>query len=175
MEIAETIRRRDPGALEHRFFRELDLAWKAVSRLRRRREAPLADLGDFDCIAIDEAQDLTPLESLVVVELAAATGTNATVLVAGDEAQTVRPTDFEWGWFQDLFHHRLSSPVDFKLQTNLRSPRRIAILVNRVWDLYGAIAKSERPGGGGRGGNRRELRRPGVPLHGQARRLNWMS
>ena len=145
VEVAETLRRRDARPLE-RFFGELDLAWRAVQHLRSSGPGPFAE---FDCIALDEAQDLTPIEALLVVELAAGLGRNGRLLVAGDEAQTVRPTDFEWGWFQDLIHHRIESPQDFKLQVNLRSPVRIATLVNRVWDLYGAIAKQERPSGSG--------------------------
>ncbi len=151
VEVCETLRRRDPRPVESRFFLELDLAWNAVQRIRSKGAGKWAE---FDCIALDEAQDLTPIEALAIVELAVAhSGTTVpeawdlNLLVAGDEAQTVRPTDFEWGWFQDLLHFRLASPIEFKLQTNLRSPRRIATLVNRVWDLYGAIAKSERPGG----------------------------
>jgi hypothetical protein len=145
VEIAETLRKRGAAALEQKFFPELDLAWQAVQRIRAQGAGAFAG---FDCIALDEAQDLTPIEALAMVELAAALA-KPVVLVAGDEAQTVRPTDFEWGWFQDLIHHRLGSPIETKLQTNLRSPRRIALLVNRVWDLYGAIAKRERPGGAG--------------------------
>jgi tetratricopeptide (TPR) repeat protein len=145
VEIAETLRRRDAHPME-RFFGELDLAWKAVEQVRSNGAGPLAE---FDCIALDEAQDLTPIEALLVVELAASLGRDARLLVAGDEAQTVRPTDFEWGWFHDLIHHRIESPQDFKLQVNLRSPVRIATLVNRVWDLYGALAKQERPSGTG--------------------------
>ncbi len=147
LEVSETLRRRDARSVEQRFFPELDLAWQAVQKIRAHGAGQFAD---FDCMAIDEVQDLTPIEALVAVELAAAvsaSGPLLNLLVAGDEAQTVRPTDFEWGWFQDLIHFRLSSPVEFKLQTNLRSPKRIATLVNRIWDLYGAIAKQERPGG----------------------------
>jgi len=146
VEVAETLRRRDPQPVEQRFFRELDLAWDAVQQLRSRGAGGLAG---FDCVAFDEAQDLTPIEAMVVVELAVALGRDTSLLVAGDEAQTVRPTDFEWGWFQDLVHDRLASPVEFKLKVNLRSPQRIASLVNRAWDLYGAITKQERPGGSG--------------------------
>ena len=145
VEIAETLRRRGDQPLEQRFFLELELAWEAVQRIR---STGAGVFKDFDCIALDEAQDLTPIEALAAVELAAALK-KPYFLIAGDEAQTVRPTDFEWGWFQDLIHHRLGSPMEFKLQTNLRSPRRIAMLVNRVWDLYGTIAKHERPGGSG--------------------------
>jgi hypothetical protein len=144
VEVCETLRRRDSRPVEQRFFRELDLAWQAVNRIRT---AGAGAFAGYDCIAVDEAQDLTPIEALALVELAASIGGGLTVLVAGDEAQTVRPTDFDWGWFQDLLHFRLATPIEFKLQTNLRSPRRIATVVNRVWDLYGAIAKQERPGG----------------------------
>jgi len=145
VEVAETLRRRDARPIEQRFFQELNLAWNAVQRIRSHGAGGFAE---FDCIALDEAQDLTPIEALAIVEVAAhIDGVN--LLVAGDEAQTVRPTDFEWGWFQDLIHHRLVSPVEFNLQTNLRSPKRIATLVNRVWELYGAIAKHERPSGTG--------------------------
>jgi hypothetical protein len=89
VEIAETLRRRDPEPLEERFFLELDLAWRAAQKIR---ESGPGALRGFDCVALDEAQDLTPLEAMVVVELTAA-------------------------------------------------------LVNRCWNLYGAIAKHERPGG----------------------------
>ena len=44
---------------------------------------------------------------------------------------------------------RLDSPTEYKLSANLRSPRRIAELVNRVWDLYSHIQKQERPSGTG--------------------------
>ena len=124
VEIAETLRRRGAHP-EERFFGELDLAWKATQHVRVSGAAPFAD---FDCIALDEAQDLTPIEALLVVELAARVGRDMSLLVAGDEAQTVRPTDFEWGWFQDLVHHRIASPQDFKLQVNLRSPLRLSLI-----------------------------------------------
>ncbi len=71
------------------------------------------------------------------------------LLLAGDEAQTVRPTDFEWGWLSDLLHSRIGTPSEHKLSANLRSPHRIAELVNRVWDLYSHIQKQERPSGTG--------------------------
>ena len=61
----------------------------------------------------------------------------------------MRPTDFEWGWLSDLLHARLGTPSEYKLAANLRSPHRIAELVNRVWDLYSHIQKQERPSGTG--------------------------
>ena len=108
---------------------------------------------DIDCVAVDECQDLTPIETLLMVEAVRAAQNSrrhpVPLLLAGDEAQTVRPTDFEWGWLSDLLHSRLGTPTEYKLGANLRSPRRIAGLVNRVWDLYGHLQKQERPSGTG--------------------------
>src|SRR5262249_32315977 len=44
---------------------------------------------------------------------------------------------------------QVGTPAEHKLASNLRSPRRIAGLVNRVWDLYSRIEKQERPSGTG--------------------------
>ncbi len=145
---------RSPGTLAERYFPDLHLAWKAATALLTPgldgiNPSYLA----FDCIAVDETQDLTALESFAVSELARILGQHhrrpIPLLLAGDEAQTVRPTDFEWAWMSDLLHHRLATPSEFKLQSNLRSPRRLANLVNRVWDLYTEIDKIDRPSGSG--------------------------
>ncbi len=141
------------GSLAERYFPELGMAWQALSSLAEGgREVP-PELLDFDCIAVDECQDLTPLEASVVIELAAQIGKRrkspVPLLLAGDEAQTVRPTDFEFRWLNDLLHHRLGTPAEFRLSANLRSPRQIAMLVNRVWDLYDEIDKKDRPSGSG--------------------------
>ncbi len=99
---------------------------------------------------MDEIQDLTPLEAFVVLALGRnlnADGRYAPILLAGDEAQTVRPTDFEWAWLNDMLHTTLSQPLEFKLSVNLRSPRRIADVVNRAWDFYDYLHKHDRPSG----------------------------
>jgi hypothetical protein len=142
----ETLRKRQTGDIVETLFPELWLAWKAAGK-----ETPLHFL-NYDCIAVDEVQDLTPVEALILVRMAAAVrakGRNVTFLAAGDEAQTVRPSDFEWGWLSDMLHTMLGTPEEFKLARNVRSPRRIALLVNQAWDLYGNIAKQDRPSGGG--------------------------
>lgn len=155
LEVANTLRKRANGAFEERFFPEPYGAWKAAQTILRGGPAALAPRGllAFDCLAVDEAQDLTPIESLVLILLVQAAGAGQKdripVLIAGDEAQTVRPTDFEWGWFHDLLHHRLGQPAGFRLEENVRSPRRIAELVNRVWELYSNVAKHDRPSGAG--------------------------
>ncbi|MBK5293694.1 MAG: hypothetical protein JJE04_18700 [Acidobacteriia bacterium] len=137
------------GLLAARFFPDLQLAWSMVQKLP---DIPAASL-PWDCIALDECQDLTPIESFLVARLAKRLGElrglPVPVLIAGDEAQTVRPTDFEWAWLNDIFHAEVSTPSEHKLLSNLRSPRQIAELVNRVWDLYAHLEKRDRPSGQG--------------------------
>jgi len=146
---------RNVGSLAGRYFPELDLAWKAASRLTSGDQSIAAEWAEFDCIAVDECQDLTPIETFATIELAGWIGRKrrqpVAVFFAGDEAQTVRPTDFEWGWMNDLLHSRLGTPTEFKLSSNLRSPRSIAMLVNHVWGLYSEIEKRDRPSGTGTG------------------------
>jgi hypothetical protein len=148
-DLLTRLERSAPGTLAERYFPELDLAWKAARAIRA-GDTP-SEVFEFDAIAVDECQDLTPVEAAVIVELAERISTRRRspipVLWAGDEAQTVRPTDFEWAWLNDILHHRLSTPVEFKLASNLRSPRRLAQLVNGVWDLYAEVNKRDRPSG----------------------------
>jgi hypothetical protein len=148
LEVAGKLEREGP--LADRYFPELSLAWRLLGKLA---EQSVPNVWyNFDCIAIDECQDLTPLEMAVVVQLAARIREKKpglTVLIAGDEAQTVRPTDFEWGWLNDLLHARLATPEEHHLGVNLRSPRRIAAVVNSTWDLYRSLEKQERPSGSG--------------------------
>jgi hypothetical protein len=156
LDAAARLERADSRPLADRYFPELALAWRAVEQLRtiaagKSQVEAGADLLDFDCLAVDEVQDLTPIEALALVQLAVLANKRrrapVSVLLAGDEAQTVRPTDFEWGWLSDLLHFQVGTPQDYVLAANLRSPRRIAEIVNRVWDLYSWILKQERPRG----------------------------
>jgi hypothetical protein len=150
IDVMNTIVRRQPDFHEL-FFPELLLAWKALQRLRQPKQAGIASgLLGVDCIAVDEVQDLTPLEAMVIAQLASPTRDrpteDVTLLLAGDEAQTVRATDFDWGWFHDILHHQVGTPQEFRLGINLRSPRGIARLVNAVWELYSTLDKQNRPG-----------------------------
>ncbi|MBL8217338.1 MAG: ATP-dependent helicase [Bryobacterales bacterium] len=142
----------DPAAFASTYFPELALAWEGAQALCNDPRRLNQHFLSFEAIAVDECQDLTPLESYVVIALARALKKRAftPLLLAGDEAQTVRPTDFEWAWLHDMLHHLLATPEEFKLSVNLRSPRRIAGLVNRVWDLYQQnLEKKDRPSGTG--------------------------
>jgi hypothetical protein len=151
LEVIHTLTRREPRFHEL-FFPELLLAWRALERLRLPNQTGIpSSLLTFDCIAVDEAQDLTPLEAMVIAQLALPNRDRlrglVTLLLAGDEAQTVRATDFEWGWLHDMLHQVVGTPQEFRLGANLRSPRRIARLINAVWGLYATIPKQDRPGG----------------------------
>lgn len=152
LDAAARLERLEATSLASRYFPELDLAWRAVEKLRGSTAIDPEWL-NFDCIAVDECQDLTPIEAMALIELAGAINRRrrgpTPLLLAGDEAQTVRPTDFEWGWLSDLLHARVGTPAEHKLAANLRSPPRLAELVNRVWDLYSHIQKQERPSGTG--------------------------
>ena len=151
-EIANSIASRlekSVGPIATRLFPDLHLAWSAVQQLPN---LPAEQL-PWDCIAIDECQDLTPIETFLIARLAKRLqelrGRPIPVLIAGDEAQTVRPTDFEWGWLNDIFHAEIATPSVHKLSANLRSPRQIAELINKVWDLYAHLEKRDRPSGQG--------------------------
>lgn len=152
LEAARRLERVSDAPLADRYFPELALAWRAahaLSSVSRQFESTFLDYG---CIAVDEVQDLTPLEAFVVLALArqfSVSRGSSSLLVAGDEAQTVRPTDFEWAWLNDMLHAMIGQPQEFKLTVNLRSPRRIADVVNRVWDLYDYLHKQDRPSGTG--------------------------
>lgn len=123
------------------YFPDLHLAWLAGRRLLEADSALLAGYEGVDRLVIDEVQDLTRVEALVPLLLArgvgeARHGIAPFLLLAGDEGQTVRPTDFDWGWFKDLVTERLCPPDEVVLTANLRCPRRIASLVNSARSLY---------------------------------------
>ena len=152
LEAARRLDRAGEGPLVDRYFPELALAWRAAQGLAIGSQKISSEFLDYGCVAVDEVQDLTPLEAFVVLALGRnlnANGRYAPILLAGDEAQTVRPTDFEWAWLNDMLHTTLSQPLEFKLSVNLRSPRRIADVVNRAWDFYDYLHKHDRPSGTG--------------------------
>jgi len=153
--VVEAMRRLEKAGetpLADRYFPELALAWRAAQALTSASNRIDPTLLDYGCIAVDEVQDLTPLEVFVILSLSRHlnSGTRrAPLLLAGDEAQTIRATDFEWAWLNDMLHESVSQPQEFRLTVNLRSPRRIADLVNRAWDLYDYLHKQDRPSGTG--------------------------
>ena len=128
-------------------FPELVAATGAIGRLRD-GELP-EGFDDFDRIVVDELQDLTLLETAVVVELCRAIGRRRGrapwLLMAGDAGQTVRPTGFDWGPLNDLLARRVGAPARFHLDEHLRCPSRIAEVVDRASERYVDLEKQDRP------------------------------
>ena len=135
--IAERLERHSAAELQ-KAFPELAAAVDSIRRLRQDRLPRGFD--DFDRIVIDEAQDLTLIEIAVVTELcrAIALGRRSApwLLLAGDEGQTVRPSGFEWSLLSPLLARTLTAPRRFTLDTTLRSPERIARVIERASQLY---------------------------------------
>ena len=135
--IAERLERHSAAELE-RAFPELAAAAESVRRLRQ--DFLPRGFDDFDRIVVDEAQDLTLVELAVVTELCCAIALRRRrapwLLIAGDEGQTVRPTGFEWSSLSSLLSDTLTAPQRFTLDTTLRSPERIAGVVERASQLY---------------------------------------
>ncbi len=143
LRVAKTL----PGEGVRQVFPELVAAGRAIERLRG---GFVPDgLDRFDQVVVDEIQDLTLLESAVVVDYCLAVGRRRKrtprLLMAGDSGQTVRPTGFEWGPLSDLLARRLSPPRAFDLEEHLRCPSGIAQVVDRATHLYDDIAKHARP------------------------------
>lgn len=135
------------------FFPELVHAWNASRVLLVRGDYP-EEMTLPDRIVVDEVQDLTQIEVLVPLLLARNAskrrkgGYLPFMLFAGDETQTVRPTDFEWGKFKNLVADFFGQKVEeTRLEANLRCPPRIALLVNASKKLYRVIPKGDKPDG----------------------------
>ena len=128
-------------------FPELAAATAAIGRLRD-GELPEGFV-EFDRVVVDEVQDLTLLETGVVVELCLAItrrrGNAPWLLAAGDDGQIVRPSGFDWGALNDLLAARLDAPRRFHLKGNLRCPSRIAAVIERASQWYVHLYKSRRP------------------------------
>lgn len=122
----------------------------ALDRVMEGEPLP-ARLADVSAVIVDEVQDLTLVECALVVELVAALRRagrgDVSLTVAGDEGQTVRPTDFSWGRLSDLIAARLGAKSEHDLLGNVRSPRTIAAVIQRSWSLYRALDRQARPRG----------------------------
>ena len=128
-------------------FPELAAAARAIEHLRD--DAVPEGFDGFDRIVVDEIQDLTLVETAVVVELCRAIarrrGRAPWLLLAGDAGQTVRPTGFDWGPLNDLLARRVRAPVRFHLEEHLRCPSRIAEVIERASERYTDVVKDVRP------------------------------
>lgn len=127
--------------------------WQAFHLLARLRDGATipARYADVNAVVVDEVQDLTRVEAMLLIDVVdairRASGREVELLIAGDEGQTVRPTDFDWGVFADIVSRRFREPQSFDLVGNVRSPRALAAVLHRTTDLYRELAKDQRPRG----------------------------
>lgn len=123
--------------------------------LQSQFEPPPPRLENLVTVLVDEVQDLTPVELLLVFNVIArsanASGRLPRIVLAGDESQTVRPSGFEWPVVNDLiqlvFGDRVVRREEIPLDENMRSSAQIATFVEATRDQYLKFMKRDRPGG----------------------------
>lgn len=124
---------------------------RARAALQALRSHPLPPiLSGLDWIWVDEVQDLTSIEFECILALQQKNSSPdrpTRIFIAGDEGQTVRPTDFLWSETNNALNDRVGQPRTGTLQSNLRSPASIARVVTAIGGLYKSIEKSDRPSG----------------------------
>ena len=130
-----------------RIFPELAAATAAHQRLKENLTS--TTFNDVDEVIVDETQDLTLLETSVIIELCRQIEHNTKkrprVLIAGDSGQRVRPTGFEWSRIGSLLTNRLERPTRTRLNEHVRCPVKIADVTDRAGDFYTFISKRLRP------------------------------
>jgi hypothetical protein len=137
--------------------RSLEKLFKGSTMSRRLMEdvnEPMPHgLDGYDSIFIDEIQDFTVAETALLLNvacrIAVRRGQMPLMVFAGDESQTVRPTDFEWGELKDLTRTFFPGVEfdDHNLQSNMRSSRRVAEMIEASASQYDLLPRRERPGG----------------------------
>jgi hypothetical protein len=136
--------------LGDRFFADQRLAGRALPLLRGVNKLP-AWLRNLDALIVDEVQDLTLLQTLVLGQLARARlqrrpDAPLVVAVAGDESQIVQPSGFDWGESKDLLRDLLgANPLEFEFRHQRRSPHNLARLIDNAWSFYSYLPKPLRP------------------------------
>ena len=145
--LLETIKRARWRTWYERVFPEIAAAGSAFARIRSEGLTGIAH--PYDRVVVDEVQDLSLLESALVVEycctLAATRDYAPWLLMAFDDGQTVRPSGFDTGRISDLVSRSLRPFKAFPLDRNVRSPTPISEVVGRASKLYASIDKDWRP------------------------------
>ena len=126
-----------------------ELVAATIAQHRLSHDQVDARFNSIDQIVVDEVQDLTLLETAVVVEIAELvhrrTGHLPKVMLGGDAGQRVRPSGFEWRQVADLLKERVGTPKRRTLDQQLRAPRKLAEISDLAANLYQKIDKSIRP------------------------------
>lgn len=140
-----------------RIFGDLRATWAARDTVSAWGEE-VPEEWRFDRIMVDEVQDMTQLEWGLIIDLCAAiaksrSGRLPYLCIVGDEGQTVRPTAFDFGQLNGELGRRFGKTnvaSNASLCTNIRSPKAIAEVVDRIDDLYLEVTKAARPAGNAR-------------------------
>ena len=136
--------------LGDRFFADQRLAARALPLLGTGSKLP-SWLRNLDALIVDEVQDLTLLQTLVLGQLARTRlqrrpDAPLVVAVAGDESQIVQPSGFDWGESKDLMRDLLGAkPIEFEFRHQRRSPHNLARLIDNAWGFYSYLPKPLRP------------------------------
>jgi DNA helicase II / ATP-dependent DNA helicase PcrA len=113
-----------------------------LDRIRARaRGEDEASIAAYDCVLVDEAQELAPLE-LALIGRAVKPG--GTVIVAGDAAQQVDPTSFFAGWESVMEELGARQPEKVVLVINYRCPPDVTALARSVLDARNPLDPNER-------------------------------
>jgi len=98
----------------------------------------------FNHLFLDEAQDLTNAEYIVMMALLKEGFEDDTVL-AGDPLQTINPTGFDWDRLKDLMYEKLEIQPDNPqvLNHNWRAPKSIVNISNGILRLRDKFIQNE--------------------------------
>ena len=139
--------------IEQGILAEQDRAYKAIQNLQQHPGKPNW-LTHLNAVIVDEIQDLTVRQIALLAEVGrqATKNRNETTpflfVIGGDESQIVQPSGFDWGIVKNLLRERLGNdPHEYELRIQRRSPKRLAQLINRSWELYKVLPKGMRPKG----------------------------
>lgn len=87
------------------------------------------EISRYDCVVVDEAQELAPLELALIGDALAPGGS---LIVAGDASQQVDATSGYESWAQTLDDLRARKYATVKLETSYRCPPKVTELARRV-------------------------------------------
>lgn len=109
-----------------KLYDENDLAILLIEKIKNNQ------IEKFDCILIDEIQDLTELECFALFNLVK---DKRNIFVTGDVHQIINPTFFSFGRIANYFCCIGLTYNEFVLRKNYRSQQKIVSLANKMYEL----------------------------------------
>jgi DNA helicase IV len=98
------------------------------------------EISQYDCVVVDEAQELAPLELALIGDAIAPGGA---LIVAGDASQQVDATSSYESWAQTLSDLRARKYATVNLETSYRCPPSVTELARRVLTVREGIFSEE--------------------------------